>query len=530
MGLAFGLSGFSTVSVVAYSGTPPSQVGHADYAAVSIPSSQVSAAKVAQVLLGVANNREHPSMKDLSQFGWYHGNIPRQKAEKLLAKDGDFLVRDSLSQPGDFVLTVFWRGMPLHFVLNKQVYEGGGGQPIVEYQFEDDKFDRPSDLILHHMKEQKVITEMSGALISQPILRTVPLEFYDPSSQGGQSPRGSPWASPRPSPQGSPRIQQKLSYSRRAGSQPLLSFDDSSQDSPEHQMTRKTSMPSVQAACNTLPTNATSHGVWGSLTPNVGANLQHTCSSPRLQHKLAVHHRTGSEPVISPGTSAQPASRIISGQSHLADSDGSLSRNPPPKPSRIPTVRKKPGEQRPLVAIRNRDLYEDDGRDYSDYDQIKSWPSHLEPSERTPSASCLSILRNSARSASAYDVPRSQNRNAQVVYDVPRLSRRTEDPNTVTIAPFTLPEPEPVSNFDLSVYDSEILTPNNKPLEPSAVTTIKSLLLESDTKVMAQHLTSIDLDLLKVIGMHDVGLGVYSGLELMTLPHGHVLRLDIIER
>ncbi|GLH17162.1 Uncharacterized protein GBIM_22190, partial [Gryllus bimaculatus] len=57
--------------------------------------------------------------RDLRSHAWYHGAIPRQRAEDIVEGDGDFLVRDCASQPGNFVLTCRSRGLPLHFVINK---------------------------------------------------------------------------------------------------------------------------------------------------------------------------------------------------------------------------------------------------------------------------------------------------------------------------------------------------------------------------------------------------------------------------
>lgn len=46
---------------------------------------------------------------DVFTFRWFHGHIVGKDAEKLLldkGKNGSFLVRESNSKPGDFVLSV----------------------------------------------------------------------------------------------------------------------------------------------------------------------------------------------------------------------------------------------------------------------------------------------------------------------------------------------------------------------------------------------------------------------------------------
>lgn len=57
--------------------------------------------------------------RDLRSHAWYHGPIPRQRAEEFLRNDGDFLVRDCVSQPGNYVLSCRAKGQILHFVINK---------------------------------------------------------------------------------------------------------------------------------------------------------------------------------------------------------------------------------------------------------------------------------------------------------------------------------------------------------------------------------------------------------------------------
>ena len=48
-------------------------------------------------------------------------SVALQGAEALLERDGDFLVRDSSSGPGDYVLSCYWRDEPMHFKIIRVV-------------------------------------------------------------------------------------------------------------------------------------------------------------------------------------------------------------------------------------------------------------------------------------------------------------------------------------------------------------------------------------------------------------------------
>lgn len=58
--------------------------------------------------------------RDLRSHAWYHGPIPRQRADEILKFEGDFLVRDCVSQRGNYVLSCKTKtSQTLHFVINK---------------------------------------------------------------------------------------------------------------------------------------------------------------------------------------------------------------------------------------------------------------------------------------------------------------------------------------------------------------------------------------------------------------------------
>ena len=57
-------------------------------------------------------------------FRWLHGNLSGKEAEKLIlerGKNGSFLVRESQSKPGDFVLSVRTDDKVTHVMIRWQV-------------------------------------------------------------------------------------------------------------------------------------------------------------------------------------------------------------------------------------------------------------------------------------------------------------------------------------------------------------------------------------------------------------------------
>jgi hypothetical protein len=101
---------------------------------------------------------------DLCHCQWYHGPTTRIASELSLRDDGDFLVRDCISSPGDFVLTSRWRGQTLHFRMNRLIEQqqetveaassAGQHYPPELFQFEDEAFASVAELILHHAANQ----------------------------------------------------------------------------------------------------------------------------------------------------------------------------------------------------------------------------------------------------------------------------------------------------------------------------------------------------------------------------------------
>ncbi|XP_060115422.1 tyrosine-protein phosphatase non-receptor type 11-like isoform X2 [Heteronotia binoei] len=107
--------------------------------------------------------------QDPTSERWYHGHLTGKEAEKLLTdkgKPGSFLVRESQSKPGDFVLSVLTnedkadtgdrKPRVTHIMIRYQPdgkYDVGGGE----------HFDTLTDLVEHYKKNPMV--EKSGAVV-----------------------------------------------------------------------------------------------------------------------------------------------------------------------------------------------------------------------------------------------------------------------------------------------------------------------------------------------------------------------------
>ena len=517
-------------------------MNHPDYAALQLPYQPLQPNPLSPHTPAPYPSQCSDNAHDLQNYLWYHGNIPRQKAEKLVCKDGDFLIRDSISQPGDYVLTCRWSGSPLHFVINRQIAgEDSGGNPKISYQFEDNMFDRVAELVQFYIANKKQVSEMSGALMLYPINRYqgVDAKFgyglgpafglriaqnIGGSKSVGHSPAVSPRMSPMTTPTQSPPSMRRQ---KRSGSQPLLSLDEGSENTP---LERRGSLPQMMVV-------------------NIATGDQ------KGQHSQG-SSQTGSQ------TSLLETKR----QDDASAMGGKPNGMPPPKPSLAPGGK----FRRPLVEIRNKDLYEDDGKDYTDYAQVKSWASAA--SQSSSSSGEANFQRSDSQKEeneydnnfganvtytdNDYDVPRSNapalpmsgQNGTSALYDVPKnfnmpsnsadsshLSLELQERSNLTVGrvdvrSITSPNFDEETCYDYEVFATGLLPKDNKPLDSTSIATIKTLIMESNPRMLAQHLTYVDLQVLKVSGQHDLGMGVFSGLELLTLPQGHRLRQDLLER
>ncbi|XP_015907786.2 breast cancer anti-estrogen resistance protein 3 homolog [Parasteatoda tepidariorum] len=416
---------------------------------------------------------------DLKSHAWYHGTILRQRAEELVTQDGDFLVRDCISQPGDFVITCKWNDIPLHFIIKKIIVQPDTVYERIQFCFEKESFDSIPDFITYYVGSRCPLSESSGVIICRPVNRVMPLSYYAsrygvqcqihyvakalekiPSTPTSISMNHNAMIIPDDKPSIIPVRPKNL----------ITSFDD------------KKRTESIQ----TLPNKKNNQ------SSNKNSNLVRMGSDPSLNsqtEKRTVEPR--------PNSGVFNSDSVISVPMNSSD-------KPPPKPSRVPSKR---CSQRPVIIKRERKL--------SQIDPIDTENSILIPS---PSVAHLSYERQQSETRFSFlDRPSVSSCGSTPDVDSPQKE-------------FTIPSMQPLSSFDPQTFRSHLIKAENAPLEGTVLSKIRNVLMSCSSKILACHLTKIDLEVIQNFEEIDLGLGVNSGLELFLLPQGERLIKDLNER
>ncbi|XP_004619525.1 SH2 domain-containing protein 3A [Sorex araneus] len=354
---------------------------------------------------------------------WYHGPLSRQKAEALLQRDGDFLVRASGSRGGQPVISCRWQGSALHFEVLRVFLRPRPGRPTALFQLEDEQFSSLPALVRSYVSGHRPLSQATGAVASRPVAR-------------------------------------RASIGRSVSEDTLL-------DSPtlkEPLRTRK----------------------WSDSQPAGLELLGQSAGVPFESEAAAVFThllpRTESDPTLL--KVPDPLGTIADSRTA---SDGQLHAKAPTKPPRTPS----------LV------LPEASGR---------------------PPTYCELVLRvpETRRTPPDHSCPEPQTTWWEVVQE---NEEKEED------GCFTRPQVE--VSFCPPENPSGLLGPQNRPLEPQVLRKLRELFLEHHAESTAMHLLLSDCQATGLLGVSKAqrdAMGVTSGLELLTLPHGHRLRLEILER
>ncbi|XP_057213804.1 SH2 domain containing 3Cb isoform X1 [Triplophysa rosa] len=378
------------------------------------------------------------SSSNLSSHAWYHGRIPWEVSESLVQQDGEFLVRDSLTSIGDYVLTCRWNQKALHFLISKVLLRSHDGYSRTQYILEGETFDSVPALVHSYVVNPRPLTKQSGAYVYSPVNRTLPLRYLE-AMFGLPSVENSPVNSPT-SRRGSQKMRESVTVTE------ALEIE---QIHPQSDVVRSFD---------------------GTLEQHLVVS-----SSPTLMNTLARRRRSPSENrkfVIVPSSPVLQKS-----------SDIRLSSSPP---------------EDTLIYLE-------------------------------PTLHLLSTMTHQNINRDSVD-PQTDPETVHVATELPSIEQEIQEYEDDYLVPFTM---ETVSCFRASTYQSPLLPAENKPLETRLLKRVKDALCDVDVKTMAMHITKDDCKVARILDMSDdmmKSMGVSSGMELLTLPHGHQLRQDLLER
>ncbi|XP_015248819.1 PREDICTED: SH2 domain-containing protein 3C-like isoform X2 [Cyprinodon variegatus] len=365
------------------------------------------------------------SHSNLKSHAWYHGPIPWEVSESLLVNGGDFLLRDSKSIKGGFVLTCRWEQETIHLPIRKTVIQAAEANSRTKYSLEGEAFDSIPDLVHYYVGSRAALTLRSRAQINQPVNRRLPLSFLETAFRG-------------------PSNQRELK---------------------EDRMRDKLVCPSSPSSLQHKTT---------------GTDGKHD-SSTLSPAGVSSHTPQSRSPCCSRAAIVAPSPSL----SNLSDNAQSLtSSSCPLHRSRLNVPSNPPFHQGLASPIKDgyTELYP------------QSYVERLQTDEGPLNADPLSL----------------------------------KDGNV-----FFSPVVETVSYFKPRMYHSPLMPKENKPLEVSILRKVKELLAEVDPRIAAKHITKTDCmvaRILEVTPEMKSKMGVGSGMELLTLPHGQQLRLDLLER
>uniref|UniRef100_A0A3Q3EET5 BCAR3 adaptor protein, NSP family member n=1 Tax=Labrus bergylta TaxID=56723 RepID=A0A3Q3EET5_9LABR len=451
---------------------------------------------------------------------WYHGAIPRQVAENLVQRDGDFLIRDSLSSPGNYVLTSQWRNTAQHFKINKKVVMLNEAYSRVEYRLDREGFDSVPALIRFYVGNRKAVSQVVGAIIFQPINRALPLRCLEEKYglSGNHREASGFMAQER-------RSQKRLSLNITNGH----THDNTHNVLKDRCGSQPASLNQVQERRRPLKAHQSESYLPLGSKPQPQQSPDPLLTSPSPKSPV---FRTGSEPVLSPSV-ARRSAEPLAGQA-IRGSDSQLCPKPPPKPSKVPLARlpRSPCLQ-PLLPPSSSSNLSDSSLTSS---RLTASPLDSLCVDIWKSAGNLNWEEEKEAAVGKRGLDRSSYHHA-----IAALESTSEDEEEVEgeenrrrkKSSFQRPVVETESTFQPAEFGSRLLPAENKPLEMVVLKRAKELLLKHNHQSIARHLLLADCQVARILGVTPElkgQMGVASGLELVTLPHGRQLRLDLMER
>ncbi|XP_036615964.1 SH2 domain-containing protein 3A isoform X2 [Trichosurus vulpecula] len=432
--------------------------------------------------------------KELVDQTWFHGALSQKEAEALLLADGDFLVWAStstlVSGPSPLMLSCCWGGQPLHFEVVRIQLRPRPGRPHALFQLEDERFPSLPALISCYVATQRPLSQASGAVASHPIVR------YGP-----------------PRPMTFDKILRRRS----------LSGDGCSDDA--RQVHKGLFRSKVLSGSQPASLDILGHK-GGPPKSSKKAGSPDDPQMAKVVPPASPLFRTGSDPVL---RRAQQLGMGIP----LWGSDGQLHPKVPPKPPRAPSVMLPPTscELVPQEILQGKERHgEEAGSREEAGTGEEARPGPRDGQETESKAEALAgeeaVQREEHKDLHGHHAHLS---NKESLQETPWWEELEQE----EAEDFVRPQGGVPAALQPQAFSSCLLGPENRPLEPSALRTLRALFLQHDVGTIARHLLLTNCQAAQVLGVTRTqrqAMGVHSGLELLTLPHGHQLRLNLLER
>ncbi|XP_010719139.1 SH2 domain-containing protein 3C isoform X1 [Meleagris gallopavo] len=439
------------------------------------------------------------SSTDLRSHAWYHGRIPREVSESLVQRNGDFLIRDSLTSLGDYVLTCRWRNEPLHFKINKVTVKSSDSRTRVQYLFEQESFDNVPALVRFYVGNRKAISEQSGAIVYCPINRTFPLRYLEASYGLANGKHG---GSHSPASQKGGHIKRRsitMTDGLTADKITRAEGCSTSVSLPHHRdIIRNCAVSVDQIQDLHSPMSPISENPTSPAYSTVTRLKPHTCQAAGITPASPVIRRS-SEPQLCPGSSNKPL--------------------PDPAHSTHSTPCHGYARASPSPSVNS----------YSDPDTGHYCQLHpTSPISRERPAHDTKPAKSYVERLKVEEGQRGTVENGSGEAEAGQRLKGERD-----FVGFVPPTVETCSSFNPAAFQSLLIPLENKPLEMAVLKKVKELLADVDAKTLAKHITKVDCLVARILGVTAEMqrlMGVSSGMELLTLPHGHQLRLDLLER
>ncbi|XP_077478629.1 SH2 domain-containing protein 3C isoform X2 [Stigmatopora argus] len=430
---------------------------------------------------------------DIRSHGWYHGHIPREVSETLVQHHGDFLVRDSLVNMSDYVLTCRWDNQVLHFKISKVLVKCSDTK--VQYVLESESFESVQEMVRYYASQRKAISQSSGVHIYCPVSRTLPLRYLEATFALSGGKHGCAYS---PSNQRGAYIKRRsVTMTDGLTADKMMPHSDSDSPSPVDAPPEPQPQPLPKCSPSTIHHHK-------------DAMRNCAMSMDQIQEYRCPLSPVGETP-MSPAYCAIARQRTHSGGRVLAVVPASPVPRRSSDPQLSPSSSGNPAER----------------------------PAHGSHSAHSSPAHHPAFQSHSSENAGSYcdlrpcpvgpPKPPSKSYAERSRAEEVRNEGAREEGDGMCSSP----QVETSSLFRPSRFESCIMAADNKPLEMSVLKRVKELLAEVDARTAAKHITLVDCTIARILSVNSEMqriMGVSSGLELLTLPHGHQLRLDLLER